>query len=75
MSFLGHVIRADGLKNLTMTDRIAGTTERRRPTKMYLGRVKELIGEVTTQQFLNLMRDREQWRPISGNVVNGAPHR
>ena len=57
MSFLDHVIKADGLENLTRTGRIAGSTGRGRPTKMYLEKVKELIGGVTTQQILNMMRD------------------
>ena len=75
MSFLGHVIRADGLENLTMTGKIACSRERGRLRKKYLDTVRELIGGVTTQQILNKMRDRDQWRPISGNVVNGSPYR
>ena len=75
MGFLGHVIREDGLENLAMTGRIAGSRGRGRPRKKYLDRMKELIGGVTTQQLLNVMRDREQWRSIIGNVVNGSQHR
>ena len=59
MSFLGHVTRADGLENLTLTGRIAGSRERGRPRKKYLDRVKGLIGLVTTQQILTMMRDRQ----------------
>ena len=75
MGFLGHVMREDGLENLAMTGRIAGSRGRGRPRKKYLDRMKELIGGVTTQQLLNVMRDRERWRSIIGNVVNGSPHR
>ena len=75
MKFLGHVIRADGLENLTMAGRIAESRGRGRSRKKYLGRVKEFIGGVTTQQILNMVRDREQWRSISGDVFNGSPHR
>ena len=58
MTFLGHVIKADGLENLTMTGRIARSRGRGRPRKKYLDRVKEMIGGVTTLQILN-MRDPE----------------
>ena len=76
MAFLGHVIRADGLENLAVTGRIAGSRSRGRPRVKYLDRMKEYIGGgVTTQQLLVMMRNREQWRSISGNVVNGTPHR
>ena len=75
MAFLGHVMRADDLENLTMTGSIAGSRLRDRPRKKYLDRVKELIGEVTSQQILNVMGDREQWSSISRNGVSGSPHR
>ena len=75
MAFLGHVIRADGLEILSMTGRISGSRGRGRHRKKYLDRVKELIGGVTTQQILNMMRVREQLRSISGNGVSGLPHR
>ena len=69
MGFLGHVMREDGLENLAMTGRIAGSRGRGRPRKKYLDRMKELIGGVTTQQLLNVMRDRERWRSNSRNPV------
>ena len=76
MAFLGHAIRADGLENLAITGRIAGSRSRGRPRMKYLDRIKEYVGGgVTTQQLLEMTRNREQWRSISGNVVNGTPHR
>ena len=75
MTFLGHVIRADGLENLTITGRIAGSRSRGRPRMKYVDRMKEYIGGVTTQQLLVMTRNREQWRSMSGNVFNGTPHR
>ena len=75
MKFLGHVIRADGLENLAVTGRIAGSRSRGRPRKKYLDKMKEAIGGVTTQQLLHMTREREQWRSITGNVFNGSPHR
>ena len=75
MKFLGHIIRADGLENLAVTGRIAGSRSRGRPRKKYLDKMREAIGGVTTQQLLGLTRDREQWRSITGNVFNGSPHR
>ena len=44
MAFLGHVIRADGLENLAITGRIAGSRSRGRPRVKYLDRMKEYIG-------------------------------
>ena len=73
IAFLGLLISADDLENLTMTGEKADGRGRGRPRKNYLDRVKELIGGVTTQQILNIMSDREQWRSISGNVVNDSP--
>ena len=76
MTFLGHVMRADGLENLAMTGRIAGRRSRGRPRKKYLDKMKEIIGGgMTTQQLLTTTRDREQWRSITGYVFNGTPHR
>ena len=74
MSFFGHVMRAEGLENLAMTGRIAGSRSRGRPRKKYLDRMKEIIGGgITTQQLLMATRDREQWRSITGYVFNGSP--
>ena len=75
MTFLGHIMRANGLENLAITGRISGSRGRGRPRKKYLDRLKELIGGVTTQEMLSLTRDRERWRSITGNVFNGSPHR
>ena len=76
MTFLGHVMRADGLENLALTGRIAGRRSRGRPRKKYLDKMKEIIGGgITTQQLLMTTRDREQWRSITGYVYNGTPHR
>ena len=58
MTFLGHVIRADGLEKLSVTGRVFGSRGRGRPRKKYLDRVKKFIGGVTAQQILNMMRDR-----------------
>ena len=74
MSFFGHVMRANGLDNLAMTGRIAGTRNRGRPRKKYLDRMKEIIGGgITTQQLLMATRDCEQWRSITGYIFNGSP--
>ena len=76
MAFLGHVIRADGLENLAITGRIAGSRSRGRPRMKYLDRMREYVGGgMTTQQLLVTTRNRECWRSISGNVFNGTPHR
>ena len=76
MSFLGHVIREDGLENLTVTGRISGTRSRGRPRKKYLDRMREMIGEgITTHQLLQSTRDRNLWRSMSANVYNGTAHR
>ena len=71
MAFFGHIVRANGLENLVVTGRIAGTRSRERPRKKYLDQMNEKIGGVTTQQTLNMTRDREQRRSITGNVFNG----
>ena len=44
IAFLGHVMRADGIENLAVTGRIAGTRSRGRSRKKYLDRMKEVIG-------------------------------
>ena len=55
MAFVGNVIRAHGMENLTMTDRIVVSRGRGRPRKKYLDRVKKFIRGMTTQQILNMM--------------------
>ena len=73
MIFFGHVMRADGLENLVVTGRIPGSRSRGRPRKKYVDVMKEVIGSgMTTQQLLNLTRDRDQWRSMSANVFNGS---
>ena len=59
MAFFGLIVRANGLENLVVTGRIAGTRSRGRPRKKYLDHMKEVIGGVTTQKLLNMTRDRE----------------
>ena len=75
MAFFGHIVRENGLENLVVTGRTTGTRSRGRPRKKCLNQMKEVIGGVTTQQLLNMTRDREQWRSITGNVLKGTPHR
>ena len=73
IAFLGHVIKADGLEYL---GRIAGNRSRGRPRKKYLDQMKEVIGGgVTTQQLLNMTKDHEQWKSITGNVYSCSPDR
>ena len=63
MVFLGHVIKADGLENLAIRGRIAGSRSRGRPRMKYLDRMKEYIESgVTAQQLLVMTRKREQLR-------------
>ena len=75
MAFFGHIVRANGLENLVVTGRIAGTGSRGRPRKKHSDQMKEVIGEVATQQLLNMTRDHERLRSITGNVFNNTPHR
>ena len=73
MSFLGHIMREDGLENLTVTGRIAGGRSRGRPRKKYLDRMREIIGGgITAHQLLEMTRDRNRWRSMSANVYNGS---
>ena len=76
MSFLGHIIREDGLENLAVTGRISGGRSRGRPRKKYLDRMREMIGGgITAHQLLEMTRDRNRWRSMSANVYNGSAHR
>ena len=73
ITFLEHVMRADGLEKLVVTGRIPGSRSRGRPRKKYVDVMKEVIGSgVTTQQLLNMDRDRERWGFMSANVFNGS---
>ena len=69
MTFLGQIMREDGIENLAIAGRIAGSRSRGRPREEIIG------GRITTQQFLTATRDHEQWRSISGYVCNGSPYR
>ena len=58
MKFLGHIIRADGLENLAVTGRVAGSRGRGRPREKYLDKLREAIGEVA---YWRQLEPRESW--------------
>ena len=66
MTFLSHIKRANELESLVVTGKIAGSKSRGRPRKKYLDQRKEVISGVTTKQLLNMTRNGEQWRSITG---------
>ena len=73
MTFLGHIMRENGLENLTVTRRIEGGRSRGRPRKKYLDKMQEMIGGgITTHKLLGMTRDKNLSRSMSANVYNGS---
>ena len=73
MRFLGHLIRKDGLENLTLTGMIEGKRNRGRKQSLWMANLKEWIGErgVKYQEvaLFEKARDRELWKSMIAHVI------
>ena len=73
MNFLGHVLRNEKVEHLCLTGMIEGRRARGRQRVKYLDTiVEELGGRMTTNQLLQLARDRERWKLVTAHVYDMA---
>ena len=73
MNFLGHVLRNEKVEHLCLTGMIEGRRARGRQRVKYLDSiVEELGGRMTTNQLLQLARDRERWKLVTAHVCDMA---
>ena len=79
LQFLGHVMRKEGLENLTLTGKINGTRSRGRPRLTYLKSLSKWmsegiparIEELKEQNLLKATKNRELWRSMIADVLKG----
>jgi len=80
MKFMGHIMRKEGLENLTLTGRIEGRRGRGRQRITFLGSLKDYVEKTLpsrerkkarTEEFLHLTRDRKLWRTMIAQVREG----
>ena len=79
LQFLGHVMRKGNLENLTLTGRIEGTRSRGRQRIAYLKSASKWMAEgiptrdsqMKEQSILQATRNRELWRTMIADVLNG----
>lgn len=71
MRFFGHVMRREGMENLSLTERIPGSRARGRQREKYMdGIVRTLGGGRKAGQLLQLTR--EVWESMVANVCMGT---
>ena len=69
MSFLGHVIRNEKMEHLCLSGMIEGRRARGRQRIKYMDTIVEDLGRgMTTNQLLQLARDRERWKQMAAHV-------
>ena len=73
MNFLGHVIRDEKMEHLCLSGMLEGRRARGRQRVKYLDTiVEDLGGRMTTNQLLQLARDRERWKQVTAHVYDMA---
>ena len=71
LRFLGHVLRRDGLENVSMTGKIDGRRARGRQRQKFMdGILAELGNGWTSGRVIQLARDRKGWQTMIANVID-----
>ena len=70
LSFLGHVMRKEGLEELALTGMINGKRGRGRPRMMYLRSIAEWTAK-SEQDLLRTSKDRKRWKSMIADVLGG----
>ena len=78
LKFLGHIMRKEGLENLTLTGQIEGKRSRGRQRLIYLEGLNNWVAEqmkqedrpsgMTKSRMLSTTRDRKLWRTMKDMV-------
>ena len=73
MDFLGHVLRGEKIEHLCITGMFEGRRARGRQRVKYLDTiVEDLGGGITTNELVQLARDRERWKGLTAQVCDMA---
>ena len=71
MGFLGHIMRQQGLENLSLTGKIEGKKSRGRPRQKYMdGLIRAAQGRMSANQLLQLTMNREECRHCRAIVAD-----
>ena len=70
LEFLGHVMRKEGLENLSVTGKINGKRSRGRQRITYIASISRWMN-ATEQEVLNTTKDRKKWKSMIANVLVG----
>ena len=70
LEFLGHIMRKEGLENLSITGKIDGRRSRGRQRLTYIGSISKWTNR-TEQNILKATKDRRMWKSIIANVPTG----
>ena len=70
LEFLGHVMRKEGLENLSVTGKINGKRSRGRQRLTYIASISRWMN-ATEQEVLNTTKDRKKWKSMIANVLVG----
>lgn len=77
LKFLGHVMRKEGMENLTLTGRIEGMRSRGRQRLTLMGSLSGWLGQyvnsekVTVKELFRMTRDRWAWKSLIADVHCG----
>lgn len=76
LQFVGHVMTRDKLENIVLTGMVEGTRDRGRQREKYLDWMrKHLQAGMNIAQVLQRTRDRDTWRVMVADVLQGMAHR
>ena len=68
LSFLGHVIRKEGLEELALTGKVQGRKGRGRPRGTYMKSMAAYTNK-SVVQLLRAAKDRDLWKNMTANVL------
>ena len=69
LSYIGHVVRAGGMKDDVMLGRMKGVRKRGRPIQRWLDTLKAYASGATTRNMRRDARDRTEWRGAATAVA------
>ena len=70
MSFLGHIMRKQGLENIVVTGKIEGERSRGRPRLNFMKSLSQLL-KISEVEIIERTRNREEWKTMTANVRIG----
>ena len=75
LSFLGHILRGNGLGRDCLLGMVEGRRARGRQVTKFMDGIEEVVGCKTIVGVLQLAEDRRAWRSIVTNINFDTAHR